>query len=161
MVWVSAIVTEERVAHALQESLEVNLPLFVTVVNQVLVVQCLDLVMELTGMSDTVEVDQFAWDGTSDGFTLWNITISGWELTTEQFLQGFAFLIKSVAFDAVFVLKLGTEWDQFFSEHWNQLLGILPLADIVVDLVEEGLATDAEVLQVALVLVTGAVTSVA
>ena len=137
-----------------------NLPLLVTVVNKVLVVEGLDLVVELTSMGNTVEVDEFTWNGTSNWFTLWNITLSGWKSSTEELLKRFALFVQTVALDTEFVLEFGAEWDELLSEHWDKLLGILPLADVIVDLVEEGLTTDAEVFQVTLVLVAGTITSV-
>ena len=43
---------------------------------------------------------------------------------------------------AGFLLKSITKWNEFLSEHWDQLLSILPLANIIVDFVEEALSTD-------------------
>ena len=40
------------------------------------------------------------------------------------------------------LLKLITKGNELLSEHWDQLLSILPLANIIVDFVEEALSAD-------------------
>ena len=40
---------------------------------------------------------------------------------------------------------MSTKWDKLLGNHWDELLGVLPLADVIVDLVEEVLAANLKV----------------
>jgi len=70
-------------------------------------------------------------------------------------------IVQTVTFDSVDLLKFSTKWDELLGNHWDQLSSILPVTNIVVDLVEESLTTNAEVFQVAETIVSGAITWVA
>jgi len=160
MIGHTTIVTEERMLHALQECLEVDLPLFVAMLLEEAMVQIDNAVMELTGTGDASEIDVLAWDGTGNRFALWYITIVVRDGTAEQVLEGLLLLVQTVAFNLVLLLKLSTKWNKLLGDHWNQLSGILPVANIVVDLVEECLSTNAEILQVAKTIMTGTIAAV-
>ena len=59
--------------------------------------------------------------------------------------------------DFIELLKLFAKWDKLLGDHGDELLGVLPLADVIVDFVEEVLAANLEVLEVALAGEAGAV----
>ena len=160
VVGITTVVTEERMSHTDDQGLEVNLPLLVAVLLQVAVVQVLDTVMESTSGSDSSEVDVMARDGTGSCLTLRNVAVVIGDNFAHEFLKRLLLLVQAVALDFVVALELGAEWDQFFGDHWNELSSILPVTNVVVNLVEEGLTTHTEVLQVTPVCKARAVTGV-
>ena len=87
-----------------------------------------DFQMELTCGINTGEIDILAWDNTSGRLALGNITITIWYDTTEKFLEGFGRVTSTFV---VFVFPLTTKWDEFFSDHWDELGSILPVTDIL------------------------------
>jgi len=124
------------------------------------VVEILDAVVELASVGDAGEVDVLTRNCSSSCFALRNITIILGGTAAQKNLKRFALFVKSIAFDVVNIFEFASKGNQFLGDHWDELSGILPVADVIVDLVEESLAANLEVLQVAETIVAGTVATV-
>merc|ERR1711990_502268 len=100
------------------------------------------------------------WDSTGNCFARGNVTFVVVDWESEKFLDRSVVVVQSVAFSIEYFFEFCSEWDEFLGDHRDKLSSILPLADVVVDFVEKGLAADFEVFQVAFVFVSRTVTSV-
>merc|ERR1711990_953300 len=100
------------------------------------------------------------WDSTGNCFARGNVTFVVVDWESEKFLDRSVVVVQSVTFGIEYFFKFCSEWDEFLGDHRDKLSSILPLADVVVDFVEKGLAADFEVFQVAFVFVSRTVTSV-
>jgi len=137
-----------------------NSPLGIAVMFQETSVKFFHLNVKLSGSSDVTEVEEFTWWRTSSSIAQWDITFITIErpagFISNQILK--SLLAITVARYLVNLFEFTTEWYQLCGEHWNELFGILPSANVIVNSVEEVFSADSEIFQVAFVGMAGAVT---
>ena len=156
MITLDAICAGERVLEAQEERLKVHVKLLIAARPDKVKVERLELKVEIGRVVNAVKVDEFTGHGSTAGPAYRQIPVA--LLIPHQILEGP--IPKAVALDVKVPLEVDAEGDELLGNHGEELEGILPAADVIVDALEERFPTDLKVLEVAAIIVAGAVPAV-